>query len=58
MHPRPDQPIHALGAVMDRVESPENRDLVEQAAPPILHEIGHDHDFDKLQDQRLHFDLA
>jgi hypothetical protein len=50
------QPIEMLGAVMDRVDSPQEADAVLQAMAPVDTEIAQGHDFDGLEPPGLRRD--
>ena len=50
------QPVEMLGAVVDRVEPPEEADAVLQAVAPVDAEVAEQHDFDRLQPPRLRGD--
>jgi len=45
VQPRPGQPVHGFGRVMDRVQAPEPRDAVEGAMHPVLREVRDEDDF-------------
>ena len=49
VHARASHPVHDLRGVMHGVEIPEERDAVERAMDPVLHEVGEDHDLDELE---------
>ena len=45
------EPVHVLGAVMHRVEAPEERHLVVGAVRPVLHEVGGEDHEEELGDE-------
>lgn len=49
---RVDQPIHVLGAVMERVKTPKKRDLVRKAMPPIRTDVIDDEKQKKAEPSR------
>jgi hypothetical protein len=57
VRPRAGEPIHVQARVMDRVEIPHPRNLVERAMHPIAHEVDAKQDLEELEDQRLRRDL-
>ncbi len=46
------EPIHALGAVMDGMQAPQDRHLMVCAMRPVLHQVCHEQDQDHLQPER------
>ncbi len=54
MHPRSRQPVHRLGAVVHRVEAPQERHLMEQPVVPILQHVrGDQHDGELHQPRQV-----
>src|SRR5207244_4274814 len=45
-------PVHVLGTVMNRVETPQHRDLVVSAMGPVLDEIGNQQHQEQLGEER------
>ena len=47
------QPVEMLGAVVDRMETPEEADVVLQAMAPVDEQVAEQNDLDRLKPPRL-----